>query len=236
MSSPEAGGSSSSSWILFAAELPPSSFAHQSTQTPWRHSIHSYQLTRCALSTNQLSTNQTGPTFTIQTYYGYFPWSKPCACKGCPLSLHQEMLLIIILITILKAQIHQKQTVTWDLPTPTPTFSDIDPLVLKVERSQLRLLFHGGWFHLPEGPPCANPPAMPNVKLLPSLKEDLIMPEAATCNFPSAKRLHGVLILLFTAEALVPSFKYHPSSQLWISVNISGQGQEMHGNSMVAKI
>ena len=155
--------------------------------TPWRYSIHSYQLTRCALSTNQLSTNQTGPTFTIQTYSGCFPWSKPCAHKGCPLSLHQEMLLIIILITILKAQIHQKQTVTWDLSTPTPTSSDIEPLVLKVERCQLRLLFHGGWFHLPEGPPGANPPAMPNVKLLPSLKEDLIMPEAATCNFPSAK-------------------------------------------------
>lgn len=147
--------------------------------THWRHSIHSYQLTRCALSTNQ-----TGPAFTIQTYSGCFPWSKPCAHKGCPLSLHQEML--IILITILKAQIHRKQNITWDLPTPTS--ADIEPLVLKVESwYQLRLLFHGGWFHLPEGPPGANPPAMPNVKLLPSLKEDLIMPEAATCNFPSAK-------------------------------------------------
>lgn len=31
--------------------------------------------------------------------------------------LHQEML--IILITILKAQIHRKQNITWDLPTPT---------------------------------------------------------------------------------------------------------------------
>lgn len=55
--------------------------------------------------------------------------------------MHQEML--IILITILKAQIHRKQNITWDLPTPTS--ADIEPLVLKVESwYQLRLLFHGG--------------------------------------------------------------------------------------------
>ena len=90
--------------------------------TPRRHLVHSYQLTRCALSTNQ-----TGPTFTIQTFSGCFPWSKPCAHKGCPLSLHQEMLLIIILITILNAQTHQRQNITWDLPTPTPPLQILSP-------------------------------------------------------------------------------------------------------------
>ena len=51
---------------------------------------------------------------------------------------------------------------------PHPTSGDAEPLVPKGKRFQLRLLFHGCWFHLPEGPPNAWALQIPPLCLMPS--------------------------------------------------------------------
>lgn len=170
--------------LLQNSPLPPAhtpSPAPRAVPEPNRHSVPSCQITKCIL--------WRGTNFTIQTCLECFPRTKRWAYKGCPLSFCQEI-LIIMRIIILKGQMHWKKEIHGVSPPPPYLWRGWESGNKKRDSSS-GYCFTAAELTPSSGasqcPSLADLPGTPAGKLLPSLQENLMIPEAAAGQLLSVK-------------------------------------------------